>query len=139
MEKVFGILLLVLFVCTSCGDKSEPSFKVYDEYSKEKKVEKKNNIGKATYIFWINKTEAKKLRGLTFNIKCKVTINEDGSIKILGYEKEQPYTVTKSLKKYLKTFRAGVKSLQSVEGRFSQGRFSPVPSTIRPLAVSRYP
>lgn len=82
MEKVFGILLLVLFVCTSCGDKSEPSFKVYDEYSKEKKVEKKNNIGKATYIFWINKTEAKKLRGLTFNIKCKVTINEDGSIKM---------------------------------------------------------
>ena len=66
---------------------------------------KKNNIGKATYIFWINKTEAKKLRGLTFNIKCKVTINEDGSIKILGYEKEQPYTVTKSLKKYLKTFK----------------------------------
>ena len=105
MKKVFGILLLVLFVCTSCGDKSEPSFKVYDEYSKEKKVEKKNNIGKATYIFWINKTEAKKLRGLTFNIKCKVTINEDGSIKILGYEKEQPYTVTNSLKKYLKTFR----------------------------------
>ena len=50
MKKVFGILLLVLFVCTSCGDKSEPSFKVYDEYSKEKKVEKKNNIGKATYI-----------------------------------------------------------------------------------------
>ena len=38
MKKVFGILLLVLFVCTSCGDKSEPSFKVYDEYSKEKKV-----------------------------------------------------------------------------------------------------
>ena len=50
MKKAFGILLLVLFVCTSCGDKSEPSFKVYDEYSKEKKVEKKNNIGKATYI-----------------------------------------------------------------------------------------
>ena len=48
MKKAFGILLLVLFVCTSCGDKSEPSFKVYDEYSKEKKVEKKNNIGKAT-------------------------------------------------------------------------------------------
>ena len=44
MKKVFGILLSVLLACTSCGDgasKSEPSFKVYDEYSKEKKVEKK--------------------------------------------------------------------------------------------------
>ena len=110
MKKVFGILLLVLFVCTSCGDKSEPSFKVYDEYSKEKK---------ATYIFWINKTEAKKLRGLTFNIKCKVTINEDGSIKILGYEKEQPYTVTKSLKKYLKTFRVDKEAL--ADGRVKVG------------------
>lgn len=104
MKKVFGILLLVLFVCTSCGDKSEPSFKVYDEYSKEKKVEKKNNIGKATYIFWINKTEAKKLRGLTFNIKCKVTINEDGSIKILGYEKEALYGNEK-FKKILENFQ----------------------------------
>ncbi len=69
MKKVFGILLLVLFVCTSCGDKSEPSFKVYDEYSKEKKVEKKNNIGKATYIFWINKTEAKKIARVDFQYK----------------------------------------------------------------------
>ena len=51
MKKVFGILLLVLFVCTSCGDKSEPSFKVYDEYSKEKKVEKKNNIGRQPISF----------------------------------------------------------------------------------------
>ncbi|EXZ00079.1 hypothetical protein M141_2601 [Bacteroides fragilis str. S38L5] len=92
---------------------------MYDEYSKEKKVEKKNNIGKATYIFWINKTEAKKLRGLTFNIKCKVTINEDGSIKILGYEKEQPYTVTKSLKKYLKTFRVDKEAL--ADGRVKVG------------------
>ena len=85
MKKVFGILLLVLFVCTSCGDKSEPSFKVYDEYSKEKKVE----------------------------------INEDGSIKILGYEKEQPYTVTKSLKKYLKTFRVDKEAL--ADGRVKVG------------------
>lgn len=122
MKKVFGILLSVLLACTSCGDgssKNEPSFKVYDEYSKEKKVEKKNDIGKATYIFWINKAEAKKLRGLTFNIKCKVTINEDGSIKILGYEKEQPYTVTKSLKKYLKTFRVDEKALK--EGTVKTG------------------
>ena len=51
MEKVFGILLLVLFVCTSCGDKSEPSFKVYDEYSKEKKVEKKNNIARGDFQY----------------------------------------------------------------------------------------
>ena len=105
MKKVFGILLLVLFVCTSCGDKSEPSFKVYDEYSKEKKVEKKNNIGKATSIFWINKTEAKKLRGLTFNIKCKVTINEDGSIKILGYEKDTALYGNEKFKKILENFQ----------------------------------
>ena len=82
-------------------------------------VEKKNDIGKATYIFWINKAEAKKLRGLTFNIKCKVTINEDGSIKILGYEKVQPYTVTKSLKKYLETFRVDEKALK--EGTVKTG------------------
>lgn len=88
MKKVFGILLLVLFVCILCGDKSEFLFKVYDEYFKEKKVEKKNNIGKVIYIFWINKMEVKKLCGLIFNIKCKVMINEDGSIKIFGYEKE---------------------------------------------------
>ena len=75
MKKAFGILLLVLFVCTSCGDKSEPSF--------------------------------------------KVTINEDGSIKILGYEKEQPYTVTKSLKKYLKTFRVDKEAL--ADGRVKVG------------------
>lgn len=90
-------MLLVLFVCTSCGDKSEPSFKVYDEYSKEKKVEKRIISGRQP-ISLDKQNGSQKLRGLTFNIKCKVTINEDGSIKILGYEKEQPYTVTKSLK-----------------------------------------
>ncbi|THC82781.1 DUF4891 domain-containing protein, partial [Bacteroides fragilis] len=36
MKKVFGILLLVLFVALRVAIKSEPSFKVYDEYSKEK-------------------------------------------------------------------------------------------------------
>ena len=56
---------------------------------------------------------------MTFNIKCKVTINEDGSITILGYEKEQPYTVTKSLKKYLKTFRVDEKALK--EGTVKTG------------------
>ena len=59
------------------------------------------------------------MRGLTFNIKCKVTINEDGSIKILVYEKEQPYTVTKSLKKYLKTFRVDKEAL--ADGRVKVG------------------
>ena len=69
MKKVFGILLLVLFVCTSCGDKSEPSFKVYDEYSKEKKVEKKNNIGKATYIFLDKQNGSQKIARVDFQYK----------------------------------------------------------------------
>ena len=52
MKKVFGILLSVLLACTSCGDgssKSEPSFKVYDEYSKEKKGEKKKQGHRQPY------------------------------------------------------------------------------------------
>ena len=69
MKKAFGILLLVLFVCTSCGDKSEPSFKVYDEYSKEKKVEKKNNIGRGNLYLLDKQNGSQKIARVDFQYK----------------------------------------------------------------------
>lgn len=114
MRRVLGALFLVCF-CASCGggSKDELSFEVHDRYSKEKPlVVKKKDLGKGSHIFWINKEEVKVLRGLTLTIKCRVQIKEDGSLLILEYEKEQPYTVVKALKKYLETFRVSQKALK---------------------------
>lgn len=115
MRKLIGVILLVLLACSSCKNgKNDPTFKVQDGYSKEKKVvvEEQKKLGRATTILWINKDEAKSLRGLTLNIKCRVLINEDGSITILEYEKEQNYDVKRSLTKYLKTYRVQADALK---------------------------
>lgn len=113
MKRILGALFFI-YLCASCseGSKGELAFEVHDKYSKEKPVVQKKSLGQASHIFWVNKDVARVLRGLTLTIKCRVQIKEDGSLSILEYEKEQPYTVEKALKKYLKTFRVSQEALK---------------------------
>ena len=61
---------------------------------------------KASVIFWIDLDKSKSNMGKTIrNVKAKVSINKEGKINVLEYEKKQPSLITNKIDKCLKTFR----------------------------------
>lgn len=63
-------------------------------------------LPKASVIFWIDLDKSKSNSGKTIrNVKAKVSINKEGKIKVLEYNKKQPLLITNKIDKCLKTFR----------------------------------
>ena len=77
-------------------------------------------LPKASVIFWIDLDKSKSNSGKTIrNVKAKVSINKEGKIKVLEYNKKQPLLITNKIDKCLKTFR--VKPEWIASGRVKVG------------------
>ena len=88
--------------------------KVNDNITQDEK------LPKASVIFWIDLDKSKSNSGKTIrNVKAKVSINKEGKIKVLEYNKKQPLLITNKIDKCLKTFR--VKPEWIASGRVKVG------------------
>ena len=55
-------------------------------------------LPKASVIFWIDLDKSKSNSGKTIrNVKAKVSINKEGKIKVLEYNKKQPLLITNKI------------------------------------------
>ena len=98
-----NILLILFMALSATGYASTPKKNAMTVCHE---VIQTGKFPKASVIFWIDLDKSKSNMGKTIrNVKAKVSINKEGKINVLEYEKKQPSLITNKIDKCLKTFR----------------------------------
>ena len=98
-----NILLILFMALSATGYASTPKKNAMTVCHE---VIQTGKFPKASVIFWIDLDKSKSNMGKTIrNVKAKVSINKEGKINVLEYEKKQPSLITNKIDKFLKTFR----------------------------------
>lgn len=119
MKKCFSLLIGILFLLGSCSLKeTEEKSNVDRELMTEVSAD---SIPQATVILWIDfDLRGKSALGkIVLNVKAKVDILPDGTVKVLEYVKQPSVVVESYIRKTLKRYRVKQRFLE--EGSVKPG------------------